>query len=42
MNKGKKKEKDYACCDRAKMTCETCNFEDSIKVNDDYEDENEE
>jgi len=32
MNKGKKKEKDYACCDEEKMTCEPCSFEESIKV----------
>jgi hypothetical protein len=32
MNKGKKNGKDYACCDESKMTCDTCSFEDSIKI----------
>lgn len=33
MNKGKKTEKNkYACCDEETMTCKACDFEDSIKV----------
>jgi hypothetical protein len=32
MNKGKKKEKDYACCDENTLTCDACSFEESIKV----------
>ncbi len=35
MNKGKNNEKEYACCDESKMTCESCSFEDSIKVEED-------
>ena len=38
--KKQRKEKEYACCDEAMMTCETCSFEESIRVKD--EDENEE
>jgi len=35
MNKGKKNEdKDYACCDESKMTCEPCSFEESIEIED--------
>ncbi len=32
MNKGKKSEKRYACCDEETRTCDTCSFEESIKV----------
>jgi hypothetical protein len=33
MNKGKKNDKKaYACCDEETKTCESCDFEDSIKV----------
>jgi len=32
MNKGKKNEKKYACCDEEKMTCDACSFEESIKA----------
>ncbi len=35
MNKGKKNDKKYACCDEEKMTCDVCKFEDSIKVEED-------
>ena len=34
MNKGKKNNKEYACCDEETQTCESCDFEDSIKVDD--------
>ena len=37
MNKGKKKSKEYACCDEEKQTCDICGFEDSIKVSGDEE-----
>lgn len=39
MNTGKKKEKNYACCDESKGSCDVCSFEDLIKVE---EEENEE
>jgi hypothetical protein len=32
MNKGKKNGKEYACCDDEKRICDTCSFEESIKV----------
>ena len=41
MNKGKRSEKtEYACCDESKMTCDTCSFEDSIKVSEEENDRN--
>jgi hypothetical protein len=39
MNTGKKNGKNYACCDEETRTCDTCSFEESIKIE---EDENEE
>jgi len=33
MNKRRKNsKKEYACCDEETMTCEACDFEDSIKA----------
>ncbi len=29
-----KNAKQYACCDEETQTCESCDFEDSIKVDD--------
>ncbi len=34
MKKTKKRKKQYACCDEEKMTCESCSFEESIKIKD--------
>ena len=30
--KKKKSQKEYACCDEEKMTCDECSFEESIKA----------
>jgi hypothetical protein len=37
MNRGKRSEAEYACCDESKMTCDMCSFEDSIKVKEENE-----
>lgn len=37
MNKGKRIEKNYACCDESKGICEVCSFEDSIKIEEENE-----
>jgi len=40
MNKGKKSEKEYACCSEEKLTCDVCSFEESIKVDGEENEEN--